>query len=481
MHQRRPRTPRLAWLATLALVCAGGAHGQGPPAPSAALATYVHAPDPTYSWRIQRRYTNPNAEILELHLESQTWKGGLWQHQLMLVRPKRVPDPRHAVLVVGGGRWHDEFATATAEEPLPKDGELFVAIARALRSTVVVLGQVPFQPLFDLTEDKLIAHTFDRYLATGDTEWPLLLPMVKAVVRAMDASSEASLREWGAPLERFTVTGGSKRGWTTWLTAPVDSRVTAIAPIVIDALNMRRHFPHQTQVWGAPSEAIRPYTDLHLTDILGSDAGEPLRQIVDPYSYRAALTLPKLIVLATNDEYFPLDSANLYWDGLPGPKYLLYMPNEPHGIEHFGPFVRGLRALHAAADRGPPLPKLDWEYQWQDSQLVLCVRSAQPGAGMLKLWQASSSDRDFRDEKWATVAQTKGAAARFVLPRPAAGYAAAFVEAGFGRALKAFALSTNLAVFPAAGERDYGTRPGGVPGVCAAVAKAPELRAGQGS
>ena len=130
-------------------------------------------------------------------------------------------------------------------------------------------------------EDRLIAHSFERYLATGDPEWPLLLPMVKSVVRALDASSEAAAQQWGAPLERFTVTGGSKRGWTTWLTAAVEPRVTAIAPIVIDALNMRQHFPHQTEVWGAPSEAIRPYTDLKLTDILGSDAGESLRAIVD--------------------------------------------------------------------------------------------------------------------------------------------------------------------------------------------------------
>jgi PhoPQ-activated pathogenicity-related protein len=297
----------------------------------------------------------------------------------------------------------------------------------------------------------------------------------------MDASSAAAASEWGSPLERFTVTGGSKRGWATWLTAAVEPRVTAIAPIVIDALNMRLHFPHQTEVWGAPSEAIRPYTDLHLTDILGSDAGEPLRQIVDPYSYRTALTQPKLIVLATNDEYFPLDSANLYWDGLPAPKYLLYVPNEPHEISHMAPFVRGLRALHAATDRGPPLPRLEWEYRWEDSELTLCVRSAQPGALRLRLWRARSDDRDFRDATWTTTVEAKTATARFVLPRPASGYVAAFVEAGFGHALKAFALSTNMAVLPSASERDYGTRPTGVPGVCAAAAKAPELAAGQGS
>ena len=104
-----------------------------------------------------------------------------------------------------------------------------------------VLGQVPFQPLFDLSEDRLIAHTFERYLATGDAEWPLLLPMVNSVVRAFDASSQASEREWGSPLERFTVTGGSKRGWTTWLTAAVDRRVVTQHREIFAALQRRDH------------------------------------------------------------------------------------------------------------------------------------------------------------------------------------------------------------------------------------------------
>jgi PhoPQ-activated pathogenicity-related protein len=455
------------WLGVIAAATCGQALAQGlAVAPADALATYVAKPDATYTWRIQRRYEHRDADVLELILESQTWQGVLWKHQLLVVRPKRVDDERHAVLIVGGGRWREEYETATGDLPLPEEGELFVTIARVLHTSVVVLGQVPYQPLFDLSEDRLIAHTFDRYLATGDTEWPLLLPMVKTVVRAFDASSAASEREWGVPLERFTLIGASKRGWTTWLTAGVDPRVTALAPIVIDALNMQRHFPHQVEVWGASSEEIAPYTALHLDTILGSPAGAELRQIVDPFSYRDAIRQPKLVILATNDAYFPLDSANLYWDDLVGPKYLLYLPNEPHRIRHYGPFVRGLRALHEAASGGTPLPDLEWEYRFEGAAVTLCIRS-QPGASALRVWQAVSDERDFRDDQWRVVTEIKVSRARFELARPATGYVAIFGDAEFGSGRRAFELSTNLAVWAAADEPAYGTEPRGTVGVCA--------------
>ena len=412
-----------------------------------------------------------SASVVELHLESQRWQGEPWKHQLLLIRPRRVDDERRAVFVIGGGRWRDEYEATTDEQPLPEDADLFVQIARLLRTPVVVLGQVPYQPLFGMSEDRLIAHTFERYLATGDPEWPLLLPMVKSVVRAFDASSAFGQQEWGAPLERFTVIGGSKRGWTTWLTAAVDKRVTAIAPIVIDALNMERHFPHQIEAWGAPSGEIEPYTALGLDRILSSAQGADLRQIVDPFSYRDKLTLPKLVIIATNDEYFPLDSANLYYGGLRGPKSLLYLPNEPHSVDGYGPVLRGLRALHEATGGGKPMPQVEWEYESRDDGLRLCVRAA--NARGLRLWRAVSADRDFRDAEWQGVADVKRAAESFELQRPAEGYVAVFGEARFGAGLHAFALSTGLTVLAAAGNPPYGTEPLSTGDVCSTIEASP--------
>jgi PhoPQ-activated pathogenicity-related protein len=448
----------------LAVAASATASAQTPEVdPAEALAAYVAKADSSFSWSVRRSYVRDGATLLELHLESQTWQGVTWKHQLYVIRPRRVAEEGRAVMVVGGGRWRSEYETAS-ELPLSEEADLFVGIARALRTPVVVLGQVPYQPLFDLTEDRLIAHTFERYLTTNDAEWPLLLPMVKSVVRAFDASSAANEREFGAPLERFTVIGGSKRGWTTWLTAAVDARVTALAPVVIDALNMERHFPHQVEAWGEPSERIAPYTALGLDKVLASPQGRALREIVDPYSYRSRLTQPKLVVLATNDEYFPLDSANLYFEALAEPKRLLYLPNEPHSVRDYELVVRGLRALHDAAGGGEPLPRLDWEYAARGREIELCVRA--PEARGFELWRAVSADRDFRDAEWSVAAEARGERVRFALPRPTHGYVAVFGQAAFGRALKGFKLSTGLAVLEAPGEPPYGTEPPIAPGVC---------------
>jgi PhoPQ-activated pathogenicity-related protein len=459
-------------VALLAFVGALAAGAQTTPGVGAdALANYVAKPDAAFEWHVQKRYSSPDASVIELHFESQRWQGEAWKHQLLLIRPKRVADEGRAIFIIGGGRWRDEYEAATADEPLPEDAGLFVAIAKVLKTPVVVLGQVPYQPLFGMTEDRLIAHTFERYLTTGDSEWPLLLPMVKSVVRAFDASSAASEREWGKPLDRFTVIGGSKRGWTTWLTAAVDSRVTAIAPIVIDALNMERHFPHQSEAWGAPSASIQPYTDLGLDRILASPQGAELRQIVDPYTYRDRLTLPKLVILATNDQYFPLDSANLYFAGLRGPKYLLYLPNEPHSVKHYGNVVRGLRALHEASGGGEPLPRVDWEYRAADNALTLCIEAE--GARSLHIWRADSADRDFRDAQWQDVVETRRSHGHFVVERPTAGYTAVFGEMRFGAALKAFSLSTGLSVLAAADNPPYGTEPLSTAEVCSTTESEP--------
>jgi len=423
---------------------------------SAPLMDYVTRPDASYAWQRYGHITYDGTDVFELRLHSQTWQNVLWKHRLLLIRPEHMRHPGQGLLALGGGRWRPEYDVVPDHYTPGKDAELFIGLAEELQSVVIVLDLVPFQPLFGLTEDELIAHTLEQYLETGDPDWPLLLPMVKSAVRAMDTAQEFAASEWDLDIADFTVIGGSKRGWTAWLTAAVDPRVNALAPIVIDALNMREHFPHQTEAWGQPSESIKPYTKRNLDKILASDEGNALRDIIDPYSYRKMLLQPKLIINATNDEYFPVDSINLYWAGLEGPKYSLYVPNQAHDVEDFERVIASVGALHEQAGGGELLPHLEWTYKEDGSSIGLCVRS-DVEAERIVVWSAESEDRDFRDEAWKPreMDYVQGGYS-YESPRPDSGYLALVAEAVFDRDDRTFSLSTTPAIVAAAGAASGG-------------------------
>jgi PhoPQ-activated pathogenicity-related protein len=480
----------------------GGGVSAAPDSPPAtALSDYVHAPDSSFSWEKRASYDLPGAEVVELRLHSQTWQNILWKHRFYVIRPDNVgPDVHDAMLIIAGGRWRDSYETEASPAQLPAESALFIELAKRLGRVVAVIGEVPFQPMFGLKEDELIAYTFDQYLKSGDADWPLLLPMVKAAVKGMDAVQAFATQEWQLPLERFTVLGGSKRGWTTWLTGAVDSRAARLVPIVIDVLNFEEQMPHQSEFWGAPSRALAPYSERNLLAALASDRGADLRRIVDPYSYREALTQPKLIVNATNDVFFPIDDLNLYWNGLEGPKHVLYVPNNGHNVNDFGrlipavvAFVRagegaggGAAAGEAAAAgaaagdgaaaasgaaagtaSGPAspsssaaggearddggLPSIAWQYEGSGKNVRLCVRSDPAPSGVV-LWSAVSEDSDFRDAVFSSmpVSAADGVYVASV-PAPDAGFKVAFGELAFGEGESRYMLSTNVRVIDATG------------------------------
>ena len=154
---------------------------------------------------------------------------------------------------------------------------------------------------------------------------------------------------------RFVVSGASKRGWTTWTTAAVDTRVIAIAPAVIDMLNVEPSFVHHYRAYGDWSDAVKDYTEQGIMDWMGTPQFRALMKIEEPYEYRDRLTMPKYLVNASGDQFFLPDSSRFYFDDLKGEKHLRYEPNASHSLEkirrpreHSG-LLRDDRQEHAAA------------------------------------------------------------------------------------------------------------------------------------
>ena len=423
------------------------------------LAEYVEKPDASYRWVKVREGKVGPTEYVELILTSQTWRDIVWKHRLFILKPSTAVNAKRGLLVIAGGRWKDEYEDPNREENLPSESKIYTMIAEQLRSPVAVLLNVPQQPIFDgLVEDEIISMTFDEYLASEDPEWPLLLPMVKSAVRGMDAVQEFCADRWSLDLESFTVTGASKRGWTTWLLGAVDRRASAIAPMVIDTLNMGPQMKHQIAAWGKYSEQIEDYSERKIQERMDTPAGRTLRSIVDPFAYRQTLQQPKLIIIGTNDRYWPLDALNLYWQELIGPKYILYIPNNGHGLKDYVRIIGNLAALHEDGNGGPGLPQLDWSFAEEAGRLELSIESDR-APDDVHIWLAESRTRDFRDSVWRAVqADSNGNAFVYSLKVPNDGFAAMFGEAVYQQRNIPYYLSTTVRLV-SAGDAKIGNIP----------------------
>ena len=362
------------------------------------LETFIRKPEPHFSWKQNGRSGQAAGDrIYDLDFVSQTWQGNNWQHKLQIYQPAGVAPAAMMFLWVTGG-------SAT-----PAQVGFAMELARKSRASVAFLYHIPNQPLLEgqLREDDLIAETFVRYLKTKDENWPLLFPMVKSVVKAMDVLQAFGQQEWRQPISKFIVAGASKRGWTTWLAAAIDQRIGAIAPVVIDTLNMRAQLPRQLDAFGAYSTRLEPYTSRGLVPIPESPEGQRLLSMIDPWAYRDRLTLPKFIVNGTNDFYWATDALNLYWNELPANKWVVYVPNAGHDLrrqdkpapDQMSNLIDGLAAFSRHQISGRAMPEMSWKHEDRDGKMRLTI-TARPKPIDARLWVAQTTSKDFRASKW---------------------------------------------------------------------------------
>jgi PhoPQ-activated pathogenicity-related protein len=326
---------------------------------------------------------------------------------------------------------------------------LLQALADRAGAVVAVVTRVPNQPLFDgRAEDVLIAYTFDQYARTGDETWPALFPMTKSAVRAMDTLQAWADQVHQQKIEQFVVAGASKRGWTAWLVGAVDPRVSAIAPIVFDMLNMKAQTEWAKKVYGRQSEQISEYTDLNLVEQIDTPPMQKLRSWVDPYSYRANYTMPKLLLLGTNDPYWTVDALRHYWPALPEPKLLSHTPNAGHSLNTQA--TQTLIAFFQMMADKEELPKVEWQMASEGNGKV-ALKVNRP-AQAVHVWTADSPTRDFRDAPWRKQAVAIKPGSRWAsaeVEKPISGYRAFLGEvvltASTGHEYK---LSTQVHVVP---------------------------------
>jgi PhoPQ-activated pathogenicity-related protein len=363
-----------------------------------ALDRYVAAPDPTYHYELINTVAGDGYTADLLEMTSQQWRTvaevdrPVWKHWLTIVRPQTVTTSTGLLIVSGGSN----------EKPPPKINPLLTQLALATNSVVSEVRMVPNEPLVfngngqKLTEDAITAFSWEKFLTSGDETWPLRLPMTKSVVRAMDTITSfcASPAGGGLAVDKFVLGGASKRGWTAWTTAAVDSRVAGIIPVVIDLLNLEPSFEHHYRSYGFWAPAIAEFERAGIMRWAGTPQFAALIHIEDPYAYRDRLTMPKFIVNAAGDQYFVPDSSQFYFAGLKGENYLRYLPNTDHSLK--GEYVDAAESavsFYQSILSNSPRPSFSWNFA--DDGSIRVNTESQPSA--VRLWQAQNPNaRDFR-------------------------------------------------------------------------------------
>lgn len=255
-----------------------------------------------------------SSQFVELRLTSLTWQGDQWHHEIVIAGSKINSDV--VILNLTGDRMESTMDDFTA---------LF---SKQTRLPVVTVYGVPNQPVFGVREDELVSIGYTKFFSTQDNTWPLLLPMTKSALRAMDA-----IQEWSkGKIKKFIVTGTSKRGATSWLVASTgDKRIVGIVPMVADTMmDFTRQLETCKKEWGYLSPIIPEFKTFNPIPFFKSPRGVQLSKLQDPYFQLSKVKVPALIINATNDQFTVIDSTKLYWDDIKSPKIFKMIPNETH-------------------------------------------------------------------------------------------------------------------------------------------------------
>jgi PhoPQ-activated pathogenicity-related protein len=407
--------------------------------PKNALDAYAAKPDPTFGWRIDHAISGPGYHGAVLAMTSQTWLDAskvdkpVWTHWLTVI----VPDEVHyakAMLYIDGG---------TNTDPAPaKPIPYFAKMAVETHSVVADLTDVPNQPLRfaeqpdkPRVEDQIIAYQQSKFVKDHDPQELLRLPMVKSGSAAMTAVQQYLASAAGGPLkiDGFVVAGASKRGWTTWLVGATDPRVVAIIPMVINVLDFDATVRHHWEALGYFSPAVKDYIDAGLIPAeIGKPGMDAINRIEDPLNYRdrPAMRMPKYVIDAVGDQFFPPDDTQFGYHKLAQIKRLRMIPNADHSMAGTD-VIDSVTAFYAAVLDHRPLPAYSWTLR-KDGAIVVHA-SGKPLE--VNLWQGTDPKaRDFRvatlGKAFTATKLTPAKDGTYVgkVAKPDTGYTAYFVE-----------------------------------------------------
>lgn len=437
------------------------------------LSEYINLPenlDTNLKFLEQSIDTETKVTKKEYILNSQIWpKQGdvserrVWQHRVTIYIPSKLEKDTALVWINGGTK----YPLANKPDYIPDFDDYpldFTRIAAKSKAIVIDLKDIPNQYITlngkKYAEDGLIAHTWSKFIEDPEHNkyLPAYLPMVKATTTTMD-NIEKSFK-----IKKFVVSGLSKRGMTTWLTALHDNRVKAIIPVAIDVLNFEsiiQHIHHSLNEWPI---ALHDYYEQNVLQQLNSKNSKYLMQISDPLKYitcencetaikqqyKNRAEIDKFIIAASGDDFFTPDSSMFYLDYLPGKTYIRYIPNSRHYIDNKIVSKAVFNYFYNYTNE-KSLPKFSSKVQKditsKNDYIVYINTSKKPSK--IKVYSAyNPKQRDFRlayGNKYSTKEVTNNSFNKYhfkktgeyryaiIISKPDAGWLASFVEVEYDK------------------------------------------------
>jgi len=171
--------------------------------------------------------------------------------------------------------------------------------------------------------------------------------------------------------------------------------------MVIDILNMPVNLDYQMKVWNKYSEQIEDYVKIGIPQTVNTKEGKAINEMIDPYSYRKKLTMPKMLIMGTNDEYWTVDAIKHYIGQIPGDNHIHYVPNVGHDLGDKRQALQALNAFFGTTLTKQPYPICEWTVSTTKTGVNLTIKTTSDKLEDVTIWSANSTDMIFQNEKWS--------------------------------------------------------------------------------
>lgn len=380
------------------------------------LKQFMAKPEPAYKWALNEKIETKVSTFYNFSLTSLTFNNKNWNHTVNIIVPKVIKTKGIALILNAQGKSSDD---------LSKIADISVAL---IGCPLIMVWDVP-NTNGGTSEDSDIANSLLAAINTKDVYKAINLPMAKAVLKAMDMADEFLPTINITDIKKYVITGGSKNGWTCWLAAASgDKRIAGIAPIVFDFLDINKQLDMQKEMYGNYSQRINDYTSVGMPEFSKTPEGRKLINTVDPITYIDEIKIPKLIINATNDSFWTINSANIYWNRLKGDKYLLYMPNQDHNTRIGGgninpidmmPVLTTLLTFVGKCAGYNTMDNIQWTWEVNKSNVKCNIKGINNGEIInAQAYINSAPTKDFRASKFDFTPMNKNNDGTFSIEIP---------------------------------------------------------------